>query len=253
MAKKDVWSLLQKRYPANEYALMQEVSDAAGFNRSRSADYIAVSLWPSRGLSINGIELKSFRSDWLGELKNPKKAENIFQYCDFFWLLTTDETIAKIEEIPVSWGWLCIKGETITVMKYAPKLTPVAISKNFMVAMLKRACDKSKFVHIDSIEDKLKDERQKGRDESKYAVEHAQKTTKEYKDIIDEFQSASGIQMNRWSNHTKIGEAVKFIEGGGTDSIIKQLQGLETTAQTALSRIQKALEYLPAPKEKETV
>jgi hypothetical protein len=80
-----VFEILRKRFPENEYALMAEVRDKAGFDASRSADYIAVNLWPSRGLSVNGIELKSFRSDWLSELRKPEKAEKIFQYCDYFW------------------------------------------------------------------------------------------------------------------------------------------------------------------------
>lgn len=153
---KNLWSILRAKYPENEYVLMEEVSNAAGFNRSNSADYIAVNLWPSRGLAINGIELKSFRSDWLRELKKPDKAESIFQYCDYFWLLTTDETIAKLEEIPVTWGWMTVKGCKIKVLKDAPKLTPAQLSKGFLISMLRRAADKTSFVHKDSIEDKIK-------------------------------------------------------------------------------------------------
>jgi hypothetical protein len=245
MAKKSIWELLQKRYPSNEYALMAEVSDAAGFSRSRSADYIAVGLWPSRGLAVNGIELKSFRSDWLSELKNPQKAENIFQYCDYFWLLTTDETIAKIEEIPPSWGWLCIKGEKVFVKKEAPKLTPVQLSKHFIVAMLKRACDKNKFVHIDSIEDRIKEAKERGKEENKRALEHTQKELKEYREMVSDFESKSGVRINRWNDNKKIGEAVRFIESGGTDSVIEQLKKLETTAEIVLKRIKGALESLP--------
>src|SRR3990167_200745 len=96
--KLTIWNILRKHFPENEYALMAEVRDRAGFHASRSADFIAVNLYPSRGLAVNGIELKSHRGDWLGELKNPKKAENIFQYCDHFWLLTADESVARIEE-----------------------------------------------------------------------------------------------------------------------------------------------------------
>lgn len=154
-AKKSIFSLLQKRYPANEYALMKEVRDAAGFGASRSADYIAVNLWPSRGLSINGIEEKRFRSDWLSELKKPQKAENIFKYCDYFWLLTCDDSVAKLDEIPITWGWLSIKGEKIYVKKEAPQLQPIQLTRNFLCAMLKRAVDKTDFVHIDSIKDKI--------------------------------------------------------------------------------------------------
>jgi hypothetical protein len=155
MTKPEIWELLQRKFPAQQYALMAEVRDAAGFSASRSADYMAMNLWPSRGLTVTGIELKSYRGDWLNELKNPKKAEAIFKYCDYFYLLTTDEKIANLSEIPDSWGWMCIKGKTLRTLKQAPKLNPTPLSRDIVATMLKRAIDKTEYVHINSIEDKI--------------------------------------------------------------------------------------------------
>lgn len=245
---KDIWAILKKRYPAKEYALMAEVSDAAGFHRSRSADYIAVNLWPSRGLSINGIELKSFRSDWLNELKNPKKAENIFQYCDYFWLLTTDETIADISEVPASWGWLCIKGERIIVKKDAPKLSPTTISKHFLAAMLKRAQDKTNFVHIDSISDKIEEAKLSVKGEREKYIERIEHKLKELTDSVNEFEQASGVDLRhyeRWrTSPKKIGEAVKLIQYGGVENLKEQLKGLEKAAKIITERISDGLNAL---------
>ncbi len=244
----DVYSILRRRYPEKEYALMAEVSDAAGFNRSRSADYIVVNLWPSRGLAINGIELKSFRGDWLSELKNPKKAENIFKYCDHFWLLTTDDTIAKIDEIPINWGWMVIKGEKIFIKKDAPKLEPTTLSKNFVVAMLKRACDKTSFVHINSIEDAIESAKDNEKRNSSSTITQLTKELKEITDNVRDFQNASGISLThfyRWQTDAKkIGQRVKFIEEGGCEAIQKQLLGLEETAQIVLQNISRGLELL---------
>ena len=52
----DIWELIQRRFPKEEYALLREVRNAAGYNATRSADAIAFNLWPSRGLEINGEE-----------------------------------------------------------------------------------------------------------------------------------------------------------------------------------------------------
>lgn len=240
---KNLYSIIRKRYPESEYALMCEVSDAAGFNRSRSADYIAVGLWPSRGLFINGIELKSFRSDWLSELKNPKKAENIFQYCDFFWLLTTDDTIAKIEEIPPTWGWLCVCGNKITVKKDAPKLTPVQLTRGFICAMLKRAVNKDNFVHVDSIQDKIEKAKEEAVSNQTYQQKNNEKRLKELQEQVTEFETASGIKItDRWHSNKKIGEAVRFIEDGGVKEIEQQLLFLKTKAENICSNINKALD-----------
>lgn len=246
MSNKSVWDLLSKKYPSSEYALMQEVSDAAGHSRSRSADYIAVSLWPSRGLAVNGIELKSYRSDWLSELKNPKKAENIFQYCDFFWLLTTDDTIAKIEEIPAAWGWLCIKGSIIKVMKEAPKQKPVDIGRSFMCAMLKRAACKQSFIHIDSIEDRIELAKKEKCYMHDREIENLKETIKKLNTKITEFEKASGIEIAYgWrGDPDKTGKAVRFILDGGIEGLRKELLHLQGTSNKINNSINSAIESL---------
>lgn len=240
---KNLYSIIRKRYPENEYALMAEVSDAAGFNRSRSADYIAVGLWPSRGLFINGIELKSFRSDWLSELKKPQKAENIFQYCDYFWLLTTDDTIAKIEEIPATWGWLCIVGNKIVVKKDAPKLIPVTLTRGFISAMLKRAISKTNFVHLDSIQDRIEQAKEIAIRDQGYQRQNDSQRLKELQKDIYDFEQASGVKiLDRWADKKKVGEAVMFIENGGVENIQEQLIRLKTQAENICNKINSALE-----------
>ncbi len=250
----NIHQLLKKRYPEGQYALMAEVRDEAGFNANRSADFIAVSLWPSRGLGIYGIELKSFRSDWLNELKKPKKAENIFQYCNYFYLLTTDDTIAKIEEIPETWGWLCVKGSKIITIKEAPKQTPIPVSNNFLACMLKRACDKSQFVHVSDIEDRIKDANENGKNESKRTIESVNKELKDLTDAVYKFKQVSGIDLKgyyRWNNSPeKMGKLVHFLENGGVQSIKDQLIGLEVTAKVAMQRIEEGLKLFSLmPKE----
>ena len=241
MKKTEIYTLLRKRYKESEYALMEEVSDAAGFNRSRSADYVVMSLWPSRGLALSGIELKSFRGDWLGELKNPKKAENIFKYCDYFWLLTTDENVAKLEEIPDTWGWMIIKGSRIIVKKEAPKQQPIELSRNFLAAMLKRAQDKTNFVHIDSIEDRILQAKEYEKTQNERQTKILTDRLTELKSAVDEFEKASGIQIRsyeRWGfDPTKMGEAVKFIRNGGSDKIAEDLKKLESTAENIKNSI----------------
>lgn len=245
-----VYDLLCGRYNPTEYVIMAEVSDKAGFGRSRSADFIVVGLWPSRGLPVIGIELKSFRGDWLKEKKSPEKAENIYQYCDFFFLLTTDESIAKIEEIPLTWGWLCIKGDRIKVMKEAPYLTAKPLSKDFVVCMLRRAADKSKWVQITSIQDKI--DAAEVAAKLKYDNEYdsgKERLKKMEKERMD-FEYEAGIKFGHWKQSPKdIGKAVKFLEDGGIPGIVKQLEAYKNGAAEIVTRISGILEQEEKPKD----
>lgn len=225
--KKNTLDLLLKKFPANEYALMAEVRDAAGFNASRSADFLAMGLWPSRGLDMIGIERKSYRNDWLSELKKPEKAENIYQYCDRWYLLTDKEGVAKIEEIPTTWGWMHInEAGKIVIYKEAPKLTPMAVSKSFLACILKRASCKDGWVTAESIQDKLDEAKRIGLNER----DHSNKRTIEaYQTIstdVKEFEEITGLKLSnlRWGvTGKKIGEAVKFVLDGGIEEAKKQM------------------------------
>lgn len=246
----DIYTILQGRYRPNDFALMAEVSDKAGHSRTGSLDYVAVDLWPSRGLAIHGIELKRSRGDWLRELKNPAKQENHFKECNHFWLLTTDESIAKLEEIPITWGWLNIKGDRIYTKKEAPRLEPLQLSKHFAVAMLKRASDKSGWMLRDEIKSEIDAARKIGEDAGKNRRESLEKEINKLRTAVSDFERASGINLNsyhRWStNPTKMGQIVKFIESGGASLLRDSLLKLEPHVEQMLANIKSHLANVPA-------
>lgn len=226
------YDLLLKKFPPGEYAIMAEVGDSAGMSQSRWADFIVAGLWPSRGLGLQGIELKSRRNDWLREMKQPGKAEAFFQYCDRFWLLTTEvEGIASMEEIPSPWGWMAINGSRIRIMKEAPKLDPKPITRGFLAALLKRAADRSGYIRESEIEDRIKEAREQGQihaeNNSRFRLDELEELHKH----VNEFEKASGIKIraSRWDmrDPTKMGQAVKFIMEGGCEKIYQRLVDLE--------------------------
>jgi len=249
----DIYSTLRGRFPENEYVLMKEVSDKAGHGRSRSADYIAVNLYPSRGLAIHGIELKSYRGDWLNELKNPSKQENHFQYCDYFWLLTEDEKIAKLEEIPVSWGWLCIRGDRIFTKKQAPQLKkPKPVTRSFMCAMLKRAASKDGYILRESIKDKIDDAYKRGEDASFREMKKLKDRLIEIEKNIDEFEKASGVSLKEltrdyfWGDPEKMGKTFKLLnDARGIDGIRGELTRLEEISKDIYEKISSTVKLLP--------
>lgn len=111
------------RFCAPEYATAFEVRNATGHNRvTRYCDAMAFSLFPSRGLSIHGMEVKVSRTDWVKELKTPHKAEEIARHCDFWSLVVSDPEIVKEGELPKNWGLMIPdpKGSGLRTVK-APK------------------------------------------------------------------------------------------------------------------------------------
>lgn len=244
--KVSVWSLLEKRFPASEYALLAEVRDKAGTSASRSADGIAVGLWPSRGLEVIGLEIKSFRGDWLRELKNPAKAENIFQYCDRWYLVTADETVAKIEEIPAAWGWLNCKGNRVMTMKEAPTCPSKPLDRHFVAAMLKRACQGK--VSFDSISERIEAAREAGKQTERtqrgYDLE---RKTKEYDTLFESvkvFEEKSGVVIRESWQRRKIGDAVKFVIDGGIEAGEEKMTQLLNTVDFLKKHIELGIQQI---------
>jgi len=236
--------LLRGRFPEREYIIMEEVRDNAGFDAGRSADFIAVNTWPSRGLAIHGLEMKASRSDWLRELKDPRKAESILKFCDYFWLLTKSDDVARLEEIPSNWGWLSVKGEKLQCKKDAPKLEPRELTRGFFIAMLKRSSDKTNYVHRDSIKDEITKAKESAEQMKGYRVEQMQKERDELAKRIYDFEKASGVKLDRWKDQTKIGEAVAFLSNGGVPEIEQDLKRLESRAKEIHNQISHVLNSL---------
>lgn len=205
--------LLQRKFPPGEYALLPEVSDEAG-RRNRSADAVAMNTWPSRGLEVHGIEIKSYRSDWIKELKNPAKAENIFQYCDRWWICAAAEDVVKENEVPETWGFLLVKNGRIYTIKEAPKLSPQPLTKTFIASMLKRASQG--MVPRASIQEELEIAEQKGRTTEREIIirERNGKASAfdKLKLAVDTFKEITGIdiQEHEW-RIGKVGAVVELL------------------------------------------
>lgn len=137
-----VYSLLRARYsPINgngpRYVYAAEVRNRAGFDATRTADFIAMDLWPSKGLALHGHEVKVSRSDWLRELKEPEKAEAFRPYMDFWWLVVADRAIVRDGELPDGWGLLAPAGPWLRVVVTAPRQKAEPMPKSMMAAFLR--------------------------------------------------------------------------------------------------------------------
>src|SRR6266850_716864 len=80
----EVRAALKRYFAQPNYGIVFEVAKATGFNARRHLDAMAMGLWPSRGLTLMGIEIKVSRYDWRKERDEPQKAEELAKFCDYF-------------------------------------------------------------------------------------------------------------------------------------------------------------------------
>jgi len=138
MTYEDVILTLQARFPHPRYAFFREVGNAVGFHSSR-IDALAMAMWRSLGLEVHGFEIKQSRGDWLREMKAPYKAEDLFSYCDRWWLVAGEPAIVKDGELPPDWGLLVVHGQSLRMEIKAKQLKPAALDREFVAAILRKA------------------------------------------------------------------------------------------------------------------
>lgn len=248
-----VKAALQKRYPYPGWALLEEVRDAAGYDATRSADALAMSLWKSRGLELHGFEIKVSRSDWLREKGSPEKAESISRYCDRWWLVVSDESIVKDGEVPPAWGLLVLHRasgrihlKTVKEAPQNPAVTPM--SRTFLATILKRSMDdRLERVHPSSLAQYVEEAAKKLAANKDEEIERR----KEDEVRLHTITSALGISKQDIDNNLPdILEAFNIITGKATATQwrqrmeaavreTKRANRLATKALTALEKIEK--------------
>lgn len=230
--------LLRNRFCSPEWAFIPQVRNGTGYLKTtRTADALAMGLWPSRGLFLHGFEIKVQRGDWIKELKNPEKAEELAQFCDFWWIMAPQDII-KPDEIPATWGLMVPFGETTKIIKQAQQLTPQPIDKLFFAALLRRAQE------VVTPEAKLKasfeEGNKKGREDVRQEFEYASRDYRELQQACLLFEKKSGVSINKWSSEN-IGEAVRMVLDGEHLRIKDQLQNLLEQSKKITERIEKEL------------
>lgn len=127
----EVLDLLQQRYTAirpgtsaDRYVRAAHVPTAAQPVRGvdRVADYLVLDTYGAGDL--HGFEVKATRSDLLAELRQPAKAGVWCAYCDRWWLVVPDPSLAA-GVLPDGWGLLApeVGGRLpLRVVRDAPRL-----------------------------------------------------------------------------------------------------------------------------------
>lgn len=229
------------------YITMFEVRDSTGFDSRRSADALSIGMYSSRGREITGFEIKFSRSDWLRELKMPEKAEEIGKFCDWFYLVTNDDSIAKLEEIPTPWGWMVLRGSRLKVIKKPEKIKPLPLDRPMLCSLLYSARGQC----IAEIEKRISsrvDERVQT--EARSLTYQAKEGDRKYQELLKsvrEFEDASGLSIHSpWVDKKKIGDAVRRVmkEGDSLNEYRRELEFVKNRALTLSSNVEREIAQL---------
>lgn len=140
MTAAEIREALQSRWPDSEYLSIPEApqsSDRGG----RKLDLLVVSLWLSRGLALDGVEIKVHLSDWKRELKTAEKADWWWRHVNRFWVAVPMDLAAKVKpDLPPTWGLLaCEPDKPVRVVVKAPAHDPEPLPWHSVVGLMRAA------------------------------------------------------------------------------------------------------------------
>lgn len=194
---RDVTAALALRHSSPEWAFFSEVPEATGFASRRRCDGLAMNLWPSRGLEIHGFEVKVDRRDWLRELKNPAKAEEgMFNYCDRWWLVVGDKSVAREEELPVPWGLYVLGEKGLRVAKQAALLQPVPLNRSVIASILRHATEST--VPKSTLHEQVEAATAARGEEWRKSLDRCAEELRELREKVRRFEQTAGFSLESW-------------------------------------------------------
>jgi hypothetical protein len=231
--------LLRRRYTekagnGDAWAFIEKVRDDAGFNAKRTADAIAMSLWPSRGLRLHGFEVKCSRNDWLRELKDPSKAESFMRYLDRWWLVAAEGSIVAPGELPETWGLLVAEGNRLVCKTEAPQLNPQPLPRGLLASLLRSAC---RVAEATPEEVRLAAEEARAASDRFYEarLEAVESQRDQLQEEILTFQREAGVSLLTWSRGQRVEEVARALRAAldGDQDIAHLLSRIERIGKDA--------------------
>ncbi len=240
-----VFEALKKRFPSPAFVLLPQVRSATGSSsKVRTADAVAVSTWPSRGLYITGIEIKVSLADWRRELADPTKAESIQQYCRY-WYIAAPKGVVPGGEVPDNWGLLECNARSTTETKRPERLDEAPPDILFTAAVLRRASEVMR-TQAD-VEQAIQAYRTQA-EESGMKCQEATLVSDELEDLksaVQQFEAASGVSLAKYRGGD-IGRAVKLVREAGVAQCVRRATSLRDDARQIAERLDKSLAAMTA-------
>ena len=247
MHEKDLVLRIQKIFAPPCYATIPQVANSTGFDRQRrTADAISMSLWPSRGLYLHGFEIKVNRSDWLKELRTPEKADPIANHCHFWWIVVSDHSVCKVEELPEGWGLYVATDKSLKKSKAATYREATPPDHAFLAAILRRAAPTSPMDSPDMLA-KIAEIRKEQMEywetyfAGQIAVERAE--SKKLADKIRSFEQAAGVRLDEW-RFGKITDRIRMMQVGLTEDAMDDLRRIASQTERLAFEVKQSIDQL---------
>lgn len=205
------------------YIVGIQVNNGAGFAYNRTLDAVVFDTWPSSGLSLHGLEIKTNRADLRRELMNTKKFADFAKHLDHFSIVAP-LGVAKLEMLPERWGLYYpeensgkLRARRKPLMLHdqgGRKEMTRSLAAAFMRALVARSIDAE--AQAAEYDRGYANGLAEGKNKSKRAVV----AKEQLQGAIDKFEEASGVRISTY-NGTRIGEAVDFIMRGGLEERVR--------------------------------
>lgn len=238
----ELYKRIRSAHPESggEWIVCNEVCEKTGASGGRRADAIAMNMWPSRGLAIHGFEIKVSRADWVKEMKNPAKAEAIWGFCDYWWLVVSDRSIVRDDELPQGWGLMVPHGKGLSRPVKATKTEAVEPTRGFMASMLRTALqwrvDRAEI--DDRVEQTVKRMRESIEREHQIRGNSDTATLKHLRATVDAFEEASGVKITEYQGAALAEDmgnafalAQRLIQPAIRDSVRGRVNAMSVTAK----------------------
>lgn len=243
----DIKQLMRQRYSAPQYALFFEVTDQTGARHTGYADAIAMGLWPSRGIELEGFEIKVSSSDWRRELAKPAKAEKFAQRCDRWWLVAADGVVKDETEIPSGWGWI-VATDKLRIAKQAPKLEPMPLDHYFLAAILRSAAEFRQRALDAAIMDRVKAMRAGDEKTIASRVKAQRDASVDDHALMTKVRKLLGRDDElAYLNEDEMAAAIVAVYRSGVAGAYKGLAYAATMLESAAAQVRSARQGLPLP------
>jgi hypothetical protein len=209
----DIEKALIAFYREPEWYLGFEVGNSCGCEVKRHADAIAINAYPSRSFETRGFEIKVSRSDLQRELNESAKAEEIYGFTNY-WFLVVPKGLTKDMAIPETWGVIEFDGEKLRQKKQAT-FHESTITKGFMIAFIRgrqRADARNKAVEREELKQEVIREVQ-------YLSSYNEKEYNKIKEKLEILRKETGFTVDSWADDTRNIQALKIAKTLTNDSL----------------------------------
>ena len=226
------------KFRGDGFLVAFEVRNSTGSNANRAADAIAVHQWPSRQWAIHGFEIKVSRSDLARELANPKKADVMWQYCDYWWL-AVPQGLVSARDVPEDWGIFTVGEDTGKALRKPAFHKATKFDRGFMVAFTRRIGD----LNAPHVEAQVARQQRAFDSQVGEAVERRTRSLRQELEgktkWIADFEEALGQRFHdiTWENPQRLAAQLQLARMLGGDRYGSSLGSIERTIETLLARI----------------